>query len=172
MGSFGVHVRAPSMEAVLVCGLVLAGCSVESSPVNMGEQSNSLVGAAAPDPAHLLVLVRSDGGLFSVTESRRVESPLPKRRGETKRVGWSVRASSASGALSHAELVDNPHVLRGAFVDPATGKTSGVSLTRAGSATFAIRVPLDTNLVEFFEQAPPSSARTLTAAPRLGAISL
>ena len=172
MGNFDVRLRAPSIGALLVCGVFLAGCSVDSSGEPLETQDDPLVAAAAPDTAHLLVLVRSDGGLFSVVESRRVETPLPKRRGETKRMGWSVRATSATGALSHSELVDNPHVVRGAFVEPTNGKTTGVSLTRAGAAMFAIRVPLDTNLVEFFDQAPPSSTRRLTAAPRLGAISL
>jgi hypothetical protein len=158
--------------APFALALVVAGCGVHSNGEDVEQRLSPVSSVQAPDNAHLLVLVRSDGGLFSVVSSTLVNEPMPKRRGETKSVGWSVRASAAGGVPLYSELMDDPRVLRGAFADPTTGQTTGVSLMRSGSVTFAIRVPITTTFVEFFEQAAPSSARSAASPARLGAINL
>ena len=118
-----LQLRAVAM-APFVLALVVAGCSVDSNGEDVGQHPSAVSSVPVPDNAHLLVLVRSDGGLFSVVSSTRVNEPLPKRRGETKRVGWSVRASAAGGVPLHSELMEDPRVLRGVFAEPTTGQTT------------------------------------------------
>ncbi len=166
-----LQLRAVAM-APFAFALAVAGCGVNSNGESVERRVSAVSSAEAPDGAHLLVLVRSDGGLFSVVSSTLVNEPMPKRRGETKRVGWSVRASAAGGVPLNSELMDDPRVLRGAFAEATTGQTTGVTLMRSGSVTFAIRVPITTTLVEFFEQPAPSSARSAAPPARLGAINL
>ena len=157
-----------SLALVLLSGL--AACSVENAEDEpVAGVANGLTGPDAPANAHLLVLVRSDKGAFTVVSSRRVDGPLPKRRGETKQAGWSFRAAGPAGVPAHQGILDNPHTLRGDFKDAVTGDTQGVAITRAAAATFAVRVPLGTNLVEFFDQRLPADAAAAAAGAKAAA---
>jgi hypothetical protein len=169
-----------ALAGLLLSGAV--GCSVDTSlDENVAETQTSL---SADANAHLLVLVRSDNGAFQVVGSRRVESPLPKRRGDTKQAGWAYQAAGVSGAPVQRGMLDNPHTLRGDFKDSADGPTSGTAITRGGPATFAVRVPLGTKNIDFFDQRLPVTAAAAAAgakaagdttppgALRLGSVSL
>lgn len=169
-----------ALAGLLLCGVV--GCSVDTSiDENVADARDSLNGEAS---AHLLVLVRSDNGTFQVVGSRRVESPLPQRRGDTKQVGWAYRTAGVSGAPVQRGILDNPHTLRGDFKEGGDGHTAGTAITRSGPATFAVRVPLGTKIIDFFDQQLPASAAAAAAgakaagdttppgASRLGSVSL
>jgi hypothetical protein len=155
-----------ALAGLLLC--TAAGCSVDTSlDENVAEGHDGL--SASDASAHLLVLVRSDNGSFQVVSSRRVESPLPKRRGETKQAGWAYRAAGLSGAPVQRGMLDNPHVLRGDFSEGADGHTTSTAVTRGGAATFAVRVPLGTKIIDFFDQRLPVDAAAAAAGAKAGA---
>jgi hypothetical protein len=157
-----------ALAGLLLCGV--AGCSVDtSSDENVTEASDALNTADAK--AHLLVLVRSDNGVFTVVGSRRVESPLPKRRGDTKQTGWAFRAAGPSGAPVEQGILDNPHTLRGDFAEGADAHTTGTAITRGGPATFAVRVPVGTKLIDFFDQRLPARAAAAAAGAKAAGVS-
>ena len=112
-----------------------------SSPPDCGPVADS----------HLLILVQSAPSGFSVLRTQTVTGRFPKPRGMGGPSAWSYRALSAHGEVLVADSMTDPHVVSGAFVDPASGETHGAPFVRNDSATFSVRVPKDAKTIQFFQ---------------------
>lgn len=138
--------------------LLATSCAARSDGGESVAHEQSKLATAAS--GHLLVLIRSANGAFSVVRTKEVSGPLPKQRGRALPRNWQLRALSPDGSALHIGSLPNPHELRGDFADPVTGATSGVFVTRP-EAAFLVHVPLGSRTIEFFEA--PTNAPSIAS---------
>jgi hypothetical protein len=149
----------------------LAGCNSEE-PEQTGHPAVGRLEQKLSADSHLLLLVSSSGGSFTLVGSREVPGPLPTRRGPPQARDWSLRAQSSSGAVLHSAPLPDPHTLRGEFPASAAGNIEAFQQTQAATV-FPIRVPLGSRSVEFFdERTPAAGARTRAVSNRIGVLQL
>ncbi len=143
----------PARIASVIVSLALACARNDRAAIERMQQRVELPPAGRAD-THLLVLVRSEAGTFSLLRITGVPGQLPKRRGNVGPSEWTYRALSEEGVVLHTESMGDPHAVHGSFTDPTTGEASGV-VRRQDGVAFGVRVPFWTAQVQFFEGSPP-----------------